>query len=238
MAAGRGQPEALLSCAIRLLDGNRVGALAAQPTGMRANDGSWHYAALTYGDDTATVDLAEAAAVTPDKLLDDKLPPSGRMLTVFSQEEPSLTSKHSVGERDNAIYVFSGAGVPVGEVGAGDRHWAAVDSNTARRCRWMASSPSTPPGRSSSTTSAECGMHGHDVTHGCGAEEGGNCRLNSTCVSDQFSTGAPGAFDTTAEGQTLTSNASRKVNTEASVGGSSTWHVANRIEYCGTLLRW
>ena len=88
MAAGRGQPEALLSCAIRLLDGNRVGALAAQPTGMRANDGSWHYAALTYGDDTATVDLAETAAVTPDKLPGDKLPPSGRMLTVFSQEEP------------------------------------------------------------------------------------------------------------------------------------------------------
>jgi hypothetical protein len=48
-----------------------VGALAAQPTGMRVNDGSWHYAALTYGDDTATVDLAEAAAVTPDKLLGD-----------------------------------------------------------------------------------------------------------------------------------------------------------------------
>ena len=30
-----------------------MGALAAQPTGMRVNDGSWHYAALTYGDDTA-----------------------------------------------------------------------------------------------------------------------------------------------------------------------------------------
>ena len=49
-----------------------MGALAAQPTGMRVSDGSWHYAALTYGDDTATVDLAEAAAVTlPDKLLGD-----------------------------------------------------------------------------------------------------------------------------------------------------------------------
>jgi hypothetical protein len=58
-------------------------------------------------------------------------------------------------------------------------------------------------------------MHVHDVPHGCGAEEGGNCRLNSTCVSDQCYTGAPGAFNTTAEGQTLTSNASRKVNTEA-----------------------
>ena len=79
--------------------------------------------------------------------------------------------------------------------------------------------------------------HWAEPPAGCGAEEGGNCRLNSTYVSDQFSTGAPGAFDTTAEGQTLTSNASRKVNTEASVGGSSTWHVANRIEYRGTLLR-
>jgi hypothetical protein len=87
-----------------------MGALAAQPTGMRVSDGSWHYAALTYSDDTATVDLAEAAAVTlPDKLLGD------------------------------AMYVFGGAGVPDGEVGAGDWHWAAVDSNTARRGRWMAS---------------------------------------------------------------------------------------------------
>ena len=50
-------------------------------------------------------------------------------------------------------------------------------------------------------------------------------------MSDQFSTGAPGAFNITAEGQTLTSNASRKVNTEASVGGSSTWHVGKRLEY-------
>jgi hypothetical protein len=36
------------------------------------SDGSWHYVALTYGDTTATVDSAEAAAVTlPAKLLGD-----------------------------------------------------------------------------------------------------------------------------------------------------------------------
>jgi hypothetical protein len=44
------------------------------------------------------------------------------------------------------------------------------------------------------------------------------------------STGAAGAFNTTAEGQTLMSDSSRKVNTAASVGGSSTWHVADRLE--------
>ena len=43
-----------------------------QPTGLRVSDGSWHYVALTYGDTTATVDSAEAAAVTlPAKLLGD-----------------------------------------------------------------------------------------------------------------------------------------------------------------------
>jgi hypothetical protein len=43
-----------------------------QPTGLRVSDGSWHYVALTYGDTTATVDSAEAAAVTlPAKLQGD-----------------------------------------------------------------------------------------------------------------------------------------------------------------------
>ena len=42
------------------------------PTGLRVSDGSWHYVALTYGDTTATVDSAEAAAVTlPAKLQGD-----------------------------------------------------------------------------------------------------------------------------------------------------------------------